>query len=42
VSLYGYDSKYFFTGAPVEQFLQTDFQQIDVDEASMKALPRDS
>ena len=25
ISIYGYDSKNFFVGAPVEQFLQSDF-----------------
>jgi hypothetical protein len=38
VSLYGYDSKHFYTGSPVEQFLTTDFLPIQLEEGTMRAL----
>lgn len=40
ISIYGYDSKNFFVGAPVEQFLKSDFQQVQFEETSMKVLKR--
>ena len=39
VSLYGYDSKAFFSTVPVEQFLPNDFEPFFLEDASMKVLP---
>jgi hypothetical protein len=39
VSLYGYDSKIFYGLSPSEQFLETDFTEIRIEDNKMRAIP---
>lgn len=39
ISIYGYDSKIFYSMSPIEQFFKTDFISFEIEDNSMKAIP---